>query len=133
MSAGTRENRSWWLERVFGEAMREFKYHTNPAHHPPIHVAPIHHPVKRTLVVFAGLGMLGLAGVGAITPIMPTWPFALVALFCFARSSSRVRNWVTNNHVIKSVMSLVRSRPERPFAWARQCLDWLIGGQTGLR
>lgn len=115
------------IERLFSELMREIKHHTDPANHRPIHIAPVTHPVKRTLVVFAGFGALGLAGVGAITPVMPVWPFALVALFCFARSSGRVRNWVSNNHVIKSVMSLLWSRPERPFVWARRCIEWLSG------
>ena len=113
------------IERVFASVMREFKHHTDPANHQPIHIAPIEHPVKRTAMAFTGVGMLGLAGVGAITPIMPTWPFALVALMCFARSSRRVRNWTMNNHLVKSVMSLVNSRPEKPFVWARkeiQCM-----------
>jgi uncharacterized membrane protein YbaN (DUF454 family) len=69
---------------------------------------------------------LGLAGIGAITPIMPTWPFALAALLCFARSSQRVRIWVVNNHAIKSAMSLVYSRPERAFVWARAGLERLM-------
>jgi len=115
------------IERVFWDAMREFKHHTNPVNHQPIHIAPVQDPVKRTAIAFAGVGMLGLAGVGAVTPIMPTWPFALVALMCFARSSRRVRNWTVNNHFIKSVMSLVNSRPEKPFVWARKTLQWLMG------
>lgn len=115
------------VERLFGELMREIKHYANPANHRPIHIAPVTHPVKRTLVVCAGFGALGLAGVGAITPVMPVWPFALVALFCFARSSSRVRRWVSQNHLFKSVVSLVWSRPERPFVWARRCIEWLSG------
>lgn len=119
------------MARVFGGILREFKHHTNPMNHRPIHVAPVTHPVQRALVTCAGVGAIGLAGIGAIMPIMPTWPFALVALMCFARSSNRVRNWVVNNHVIKSMLSLVYSRPERPFAWARQWLAVLMGSQTG--
>lgn len=115
------------LERLFGGLLREVRYHTDPANHRPIHIAPVTHPVKRALVVCAGFGALGLAGVGAITPVMPVWPFALVALFCFARSSARVRNWVGRNYVIKSVMSLIWSRPEQPFAWARRCIELLSG------
>jgi hypothetical protein len=118
-----------WIETIFAGVMSEYRHHTNPAHHRPLHIEPIHHPVQRTLVAIAGVGMLGLAGVGAVTPIMPTWPFALVALICFARSSRRVRNWTVNNHVIKSMMSLVYARPERPFVWARKCLNPVIGAQ----
>lgn len=117
------------MARVFGGVLREFKHHTNPINHRPIHVEPVTHPVQRVLIACAGIGAIILAGIGAITPIMPTWPFALVALFCFARSFDRVRNWVVNNHVIKSMLSLVYSRPERPFVWARQCLDALLGNR----
>ncbi len=115
------------IEQLFGELMREVKHHTNPANQRPIYIEPVTHPIKRTLVVFAGFGALGLAGVGAIAPIMPVWPFALIALFCFARSSTRVRNWVVNNHIVKSVVSLLWARPERPFVWARRCIEWLSG------
>jgi hypothetical protein len=115
------------MKRLFDGVLREFKHHTNPLNHRPIHVAPVTQPLQRALVTCAGIGALGLAGIGAIMPVMPTWPFALVALFCFARSSQRVRNWMVNNHVIKSVLSLVYSRPERPFAWARRWLDVLMG------
>lgn len=122
-----KQGRNALIDRVFEGVLREYRHHSNPANHRPIDVQPIEDPLKRTLVSFAGVGALGLAGIGAITPIMPTWPFALVALFCFARSSRRVRAWVVNNHAIKSVMSLVYSRPERPFAWARMWLDRLTG------
>ncbi|GIV85509.1 MAG: hypothetical protein KatS3mg052_2516 [Candidatus Roseilinea sp.] len=121
-----------WIGRFFGELLREVKHHTDPANHRPIHIAPVTHPVKRALVIFAGFGALGLAGIGAITPVMPVWPFALVALFCFARSSTRVRHWVSRNPIIKSAMSFIWSRPERPFAWARRCIELLsgAGGRT---
>jgi len=115
------------IERVFDGVLRGFKHHTNPVNHTPIHVEPIDDPLKRTGVAFAGAGMLVLGGIGAVTPIMPTWPFVLVGLFCFARTSSRVRNWLVNNHVIKSMMSLIGSRPERPFVWAQSCITWISG------
>lgn len=117
------------IERLFERAVQEFKHHTDPANHPPIHVEPIRDPMKRTLVATAGFAALGLGGLGVVTPIMPTWPFVLVALFCFARSSDRVRNWLVQNHVIRSVMSLLRTRTEKPFVWARQCIDWLCGAK----
>lgn len=117
------------IERLFERVVQEFKHHTDPANHPPIHVEPIRDPMKRTLVATAGFAALGLGGLGVVTPIMPTWPFVLVALFCFARSSDRVRNWLVQNHVVRSVMSLLRTRTEKPFVWARQCIDWLCGAK----
>jgi uncharacterized membrane protein YbaN (DUF454 family) len=41
----------------------------------------------RQLFLAGGLIFVGLAAVGAFLPIMPTVPFLLVAVFCFARSN----------------------------------------------
>lgn len=41
----------------------------------------------RLLYTAGGFTALGLAAVGAVLPIMPTVPFLLVAVFCFARSN----------------------------------------------
>ncbi len=115
------------VERMFAQVLHEFKHHTDPSNHKPVHIEPIREPVKRVLTLGIGVVMLIIGGIGFITPIMPTWPFVLVALFCFARSSGRVRAWVIHNHIFKSVMSLVLSRPERPFAWARAWLKRMSG------
>ncbi len=41
----------------------------------------------RPLYAAAGIIAVGLAALGAFLPIMPTVPFLLVAVFCFARSN----------------------------------------------
>ncbi|MBV7266459.1 YbaN family protein [Erythrobacter ani] len=41
----------------------------------------------RLLYLAGGIIALGLAAIGAVLPIMPTVPFLLVAVFCFARSN----------------------------------------------
>ena len=41
----------------------------------------------RRLYLAAGLLFTGLGAIGAALPIMPTVPFLLVAVFCFARSN----------------------------------------------
>ena len=43
--------------------------------------------MKRHLYFATGLLFVGLAAIGAALPIMPTVPFLLVAVFCFARSN----------------------------------------------
>ncbi len=67
----------------------------------------------RPLYLAGGMTAVGLAAVGAFLPIIPTVPFLLIAVFCFARSNRaleqkildhphwgpQVRNW-TERRVI---------------------------------
>ena len=41
----------------------------------------------RPLYLAGGLVSVGLGAIGAVLPIMPTVPFLLLAVFCFARSN----------------------------------------------
>jgi hypothetical protein len=126
------DGREWrWktslVERLLSALLREFRYHTDPANHLPLQIDPLAHPLQRAGVLIVGLLALVLAGIGAIAPVMPVSPFALAALFCFARGSARARRWITQSHVVKSAVSFVWSRPERPFVWVRWCAVRLGG------
>lgn len=49
--------------------------------------------------LWAGLGLIcvALAAVGVVLPLLPTVPFLLLAAFFFARSSSRLHNWLISH------------------------------------
>lgn len=48
---------------------------------------------------YLGIGILSLllGAIGAFVPLLPTVPFAILAAFCFARSSPRLEQWLTDH------------------------------------
>ncbi|WP_425079461.1 YbaN family protein [Ruegeria denitrificans] len=69
--------------------------------------------------LWAGLGLLcvAMAAVGVVLPLLPTVPFLLLAAFFFARSSSRLHNWlVTHNLFGPLILDWQSSGAIRPVA-----------------
>ncbi|MFT7594364.1 MAG: uncharacterized membrane protein YbaN (DUF454 family) [Paracoccaceae bacterium] len=52
-------------------------------------------------VIWAALGLIcvALAVIGIVLPLLPTVPFLLLAAFFFARSSSRLHNWLLSHPI----------------------------------
>lgn len=52
---------------------------------------------------YIGLGCLGLGlgAVGAVVPLLPTFPLLMLAAFCFARSSERLHNWFVGTRLYR--------------------------------
>lgn len=57
--------------------------------------------MKKILYIMIGCISLGLGIIGVILPILPTFPFVLLAAFCFARSSERLDGWFKNTKLYR--------------------------------
>ncbi len=54
---------------------------------------------------------VGLGAMGAVLPLLPAFPFLLLAAFCFARSSEKLNNWFTHTKLYKdNLESFVQGR-----------------------
>lgn len=65
----------------------------------------------KILWMILGFICLGLGTVGIILPILPTVPFFMATLFCFAQSSEKLHNWFINTGLYKKHLdSFVQKR-----------------------
>jgi hypothetical protein len=58
--------------------------------------------MKRLFFLLLGCLCLALGCVGIVLPILPTVPFFLVTVFCFANSSQRLHNWFLGTKLYKN-------------------------------
>ena len=57
--------------------------------------------IKKIIFIVVGCICLALGTVGVFLPILPTTPFFLVTLYCFARSSKRLEDWFKGTKLYK--------------------------------
>lgn len=55
----------------------------------------------RILWIALGFLCLGLGSIGILLPILPTVPFYLATVFCFAKSSQRLHDWFMGTGLYK--------------------------------
>ena len=58
--------------------------------------------VRKILYVVLGCLGLALGAVGAVLPLMPAFPFLMLAAFCFARSSEKLNRWFRSTRLYKN-------------------------------
>lgn len=67
--------------------------------------------LKKILWVILGCIGVGLGAVGAVLPLLPAFPFLLLAAFSFAKSSQRLHTWFINTKLYKkNLESYVQGR-----------------------
>lgn len=57
--------------------------------------------LKKLLYILLGCISLAVGAVGAVVPMLPAFPFLLLAAFCFARSSKKLHTWFINTKLYK--------------------------------
>ena len=58
--------------------------------------------IKKLLYVILGCIGLALGAVGAVLPLLPAFPFLLLAALCFAKSSEKLQRWFTGTKLYKN-------------------------------
>ena len=56
---------------------------------------------KKMLYVILGCSSVALGALGVLLPLLPSFPFLLLAAFCFARSSKRLHQWFIGTKLYK--------------------------------
>ncbi|HRL21865.1 MAG TPA: YbaN family protein [Alcaligenes sp.] len=94
----------------------------------------------RILLLAAGLLCVALAVAGTVLPLLPTTPFALLAAWCFARSSPRFHQWLLEHRWLGPYLrnwqdgrGLTRRAKQRALVllWLSLALSAWLAQQTG--
>lgn len=54
------------------------------------------------IYIVVGCIGVGIGAIGAVVPMLPSFPFLMLAAFCFARSSEKLNNWFINTKLYKN-------------------------------
>ncbi len=67
--------------------------------------------IKKIIYIVIGCIGLGIGAVGAVLPMLPAFPFLLLAAVCFGKSSEKLHTWFINTNLYKkNLESYVQGR-----------------------
>lgn len=81
----------------------------------------------RPLLIAVGSLSLALGAAGIVLPVLPTTPFLLLAAYCFARSSTRLHDYLVNHRVFGTYISNYYNHAMTPRHKARTLAVLWIG------
>ena len=58
--------------------------------------------VKKILWIILGFIGLGIGAIGAVLPMLPAFPFLMLAAVCFAKSSEKLDRWFKSTKLYKN-------------------------------
>ena len=58
--------------------------------------------MKKVFYIVLGCVGLGVGAVGAVMPLLPVFPFLLLAAYCFAKSSEKLHTWFVGTKLYKN-------------------------------
>lgn len=57
--------------------------------------------IKKIMYIVVGCVGLVIGAIGSVVPVLPTFPFLLLAAYCFAKSTKRLNDWFVNTKLYK--------------------------------
>ena len=58
--------------------------------------------IRRIIWIAVGIISLGIGAVGAVLPFLPTFPFLMLTLFAFGKSSEKLHTWFIGTKIYKN-------------------------------
>lgn len=91
--------------------------------------------MKKVIYIFGGMIALALGALGVVMPVLPTTPFLLLAMYCFAKGSHKLNRWFTGTklykryleeYVQKKAMALKQKMAIQIFAGLMMVLSFIL-------
>ncbi|HWK96938.1 MAG TPA: YbaN family protein [Pseudolabrys sp.] len=82
----------------------------------------------RHVYLALGIFFVGLGFIGAFLPVLPTTPFLILAVACFARSSPRLESWLLDHPGFGPMLRAWRENGAIPWRAKMMALAGIVAG-----